>query len=206
MTTELCEIMGRHGSDKGSASGDSWHNYTQYYDSLWSKQRTEKLRVFELGLGTNNTALPSNMGAAGKPGASLRGWAEYFPNATVFGADIDKDILFRSERIDTFYCDQRSVAAISEMWAQPQLESLFDIIIDDGLHQYDANVTFFENSVQKLAPNGVYIIEDICNADCPLFMAKISEWRQKYGLSVEFVPLASAVNRCDNALIVIRRP
>ena len=72
-STPLCEIMGRHGSDKGS--GDilnSWHNYTTLYHSLFKEIRRKPLRVFELGLGTNNVTLASNMGADGKPGASLR--------------------------------------------------------------------------------------------------------------------------------------
>ena len=37
----------------------------------------------------------------------------------------------------------------------------FDIIIDDGLHEFHANKCFFENSIEKLNPGGFYIIEDI---------------------------------------------
>jgi len=58
--------------------------------------------VFELGLGTNNIGAPSSMGAGGCSGASLRGWREYFPNAHIFGAESDRDILFDEERIWTF--------------------------------------------------------------------------------------------------------
>ena len=48
----------------------------------------------------------------GKPGASLRVWRDYFPNAIIYGADIDKDILFAEERIKTFYIDQLDPVAI----------------------------------------------------------------------------------------------
>jgi hypothetical protein len=71
-TTALCEIMERHGSDKGGKPG-SWHNYTTVYHSLFEADKERYTRVFELGLGTNNTSIKSNMGVNGKPGASLRG-------------------------------------------------------------------------------------------------------------------------------------
>ena len=41
-----------------------------------------------------------------KPGASLRVWNEYFKNATIYGADIDKSTLFEEKKIKTFYVDQ----------------------------------------------------------------------------------------------------
>ena len=62
--------------------------------------------IFEIGLGTNYKNIVSNMGINGKPGASLRAFRDYCPNASVFGADIDKRILFEEERIKTFYVDQ----------------------------------------------------------------------------------------------------
>ena len=40
------------------------------------------------------TLMEFNMTASGKPGASLRVWRDYFNNAQVIGADIDKRILF----------------------------------------------------------------------------------------------------------------
>ena len=101
--TPLCEIMGKHQSDKGSINIDSsWHNYTTFYYSIFKDLREKNLRVFELGLGTNNVNVPSNMGPNGRPGASLYGWSEFFPNADIFGADIDTDILFNTDKIKTF--------------------------------------------------------------------------------------------------------
>ena len=70
MKTELCEIMTKYGSDKGTGP----HNYTILYYELFKNIRYESLNIFELGLGTNNIDTPSNMGKNGKPGASLRGW------------------------------------------------------------------------------------------------------------------------------------
>lgn len=49
--------MCRNRSDKGSS-----HNYTTLYYSIFKDICKKKLRIFELGLGTNNITIPSNMG------------------------------------------------------------------------------------------------------------------------------------------------
>ncbi len=207
VSTPLCSIMGKYGSDKGEKNIlKSWHNYTTFYHSIFSKIRKQKLRVFELGLGTNNVNLPSNMGANGKPGASLYGWSEYFPNAMVYGADIDKDILFNTDKIRTYYCDQTNSEVIKQMWNEPDLQENFDIIVEDGLHTYDANVCFFENSIHKLNPNGYFIIEDIGNHEKPKFNSKIKEWQTTYtDCTFKLLQIPSACNKVDNNLIVIHK-
>ena len=131
MKTELCNIMKNHGSDKG----DDWHNYTQIYSVLFNNLRTEISRVFELGIGSVNPAISSHMKKIYSPGGSLRGWREFFNNAQIYAADIDKDILHPEERITKFYVDQTNPAVVSEMWNQVGVDN-FDIIIDDGLHTY----------------------------------------------------------------------
>ena len=202
---ELCNIMGLSGSDKGSSNNNGWHNYTTYYYKLFSPIRNEPLHIFELGLGTNNTALPSNMGANGVPGASLRGWKQFFPNAQIFGADIDRNILFSEERIKTFYCDQMSPKEIASMWSHSDLSEQFDIIIEDGLHTFDANVCFFENSIHKLKKGGVYIIEDVKIHNIQMYLQKINIWKQMYPhLLFNTVIIPHKKNSHDNVLIAIK--
>jgi hypothetical protein len=203
--TPLCEIMGRNRSDKGSMDDKTWHNYTIFYYNIFKDLQDKNLRVFELGLGTNNVNLPSNMGSNGRPGASLYGWSEFFPNSQIFGCDIDKNILFNTDRIKTFYCDQTKPKIIKSMWDEYELQENFDIIIDDGLHDFDANVCFFENSIHKLNPNGYYIIEDILNTDEWLFLSKIKEWEQKHkDCSFELVKIPH-FNKYDNTLVVVKK-
>lgn len=201
--TSLCDIMVRYGSDKSpSPGGWNWHNYTQVYYYLFKD--TAPLNVFELGLGTNNMDVPSNMGPSGRPGASLRGWAEFFPNANIYGADIDRRILFNEGRIKTYYCDQLNTAAIAAMWQQ--IEPQMDIIIEDGLHTYEANVSFFENSFQKVKSGGYYIIEDVNEDTIDAWVKKLPEWEAKYPIhQVEILKLKHKNNNHDNNLIVIRK-
>ena len=77
--------------------------------------------------------IKSSMGSIGKPGASLRMWKDYF-QYNIYGADIDRDILFNEERINTYYVDQLNTESIKSMWKDIGLND-FDIIIDDGLHK-----------------------------------------------------------------------
>lgn len=200
--TRLCEIMCRNKSDKG---GD-WHNYTRFYYSIFKDECEKELRIFELGIGTNNPKMASNMGINGRPGASLYGWEEFFPNSEIYGADIDKEIIFNTERIKTYYCDQRSPTSIKEMWLNKELEEKFDVIIDDGLHEFDANVCFFENSIDKLKSKGYYIIEDLILNNEGKILKKMKEWENQYeDCSFTLLKIPSSTNTYDNNLLVIHK-
>ncbi len=203
-STKLCKIMGDYGSDKGHEFiNECRHNYTLFYSKLFEGFCEKKLRVFELGLGTNNPHLPSSMGVNGKPGASLRGWAAYFPNAKVYGADIDRDILFEEDRIKTYYCNQLIPEEIKKMWSEKELWEPFDIIVEDGLHEFEANVCFFENSIHKLRRGGYYIVEDVTEDTLHRWEDKMKEWEVVYPeISFKLVRLPNKNNSWDNNLLI----
>lgn len=197
--TDLCVIMNLYGSDKGGR-----HNYTTLYSKLFEAHRDKKLNVFELGLGTNYTDVPSNMGPCGVPGASLRGWAEYFPYAQIYGADIDRRILFRELRISTFYCDQLNKNSIEEMFSNPELVYLFfDIIVEDGLHEYKANITFLKNSMSHLKKGGIYIVEDLLPGTVTKIQENIIEFKKEFRFAgIINIPKK---NMIDNTLLIIQK-
>jgi hypothetical protein len=204
MKTLLCEVMTKYGSDKGNGL----HNYTVFYYELFTHLKNEKLNIFELGLGTNNVNVPSNMGANGSPGASLRGWKEFFSNSNIYGADIDKNILFNEERITTFYCNQKDSESIKNMWNNEILKDItFDIIIEDGLHEFGANLIFLTNSLHKINVGGYYICEDLLPKTIHLFENKIPDLNKNF-LNFEFkiVKLDNPNNKFnDNNLLVVKR-
>ena len=96
------------GSDKAELG------YHHIYSRLFPKPQKIS-NVFEIGLGTNNLDVPSNMGKDGVPGASLLAFQDFFPNADIHGADIDKRILFDRDRIHTHYVDQRSYQSFNRV-------------------------------------------------------------------------------------------
>lgn len=191
--------MTKYGSDKGRSN-----NYTPLYSALFMERRNQEMRICELGLGTNDPTLPSSMGKFGAPGASLRGWRELFPNAIVCGADIDRNILFEEDRIKTFYCDQLDRSAIHDLWSQPELQSGADIIIEDGLHTFEANISFLEGSLDHLRPGGIYVAEDV---GCDNFDKWRDRWETIYSKQyAEYeCMLVILAEQGYNNLVVIRR-
>ena len=159
---ELKRLMDFYGSDKGGINNQ--HNFAQYYSEIFYNDKEKINNILEIGLGSNNLEVPSNMGRNGKPLASLRAWRDYFKNANIFGADIDKSILKNENRIKTFYVDQTNKDSIRELFKEIG-KIKFDIILEDGLHEFNANICFFENSIDYLSQNGTYIIEDIYYKD-----------------------------------------
>jgi hypothetical protein len=200
---ELSNMMFQHGSDKAL----SHHNYTAFYNVLFQQFKSKKPTIFEMGIGTNNPDLPSTMGVNGKPGASLWGWSDYFPGSPIFAADIDKNILFSTQNIKCFHCDQTSVGSIQNLWVNPALKNTsFDILIDDGLHEYDAGVIFFENSINKVNPQGYYVIEDVGSDTIVNWQSYFASNLKKFGISeYAIVTLSHPYNAYDNRLVVMRK-
>jgi hypothetical protein len=153
---KLGSIFTKYGSDKANS-----HNYHIVYSYILNKLGVDsKLDILEIGMGTNNPELISSMGANGKPGASLYAFREYLPNANIYGADIDKAILFDSERIKTSYVDQLDNRTFNELLNKFG-NTKFDLIIDDGLHSIGANLNTLIFALNNLKDNGWIVIEDI---------------------------------------------
>jgi hypothetical protein len=203
----LCDL---YGSDKGTLCGRTAHTYTSVYEYLFSDIRSEVKLVFECGLGTNNPNLPSNMGVNGCPGASLRVWRDYFPNAHIIGVDIDKDILFSENRIETGYIDQTSPETIIGYFnsLDEKYQNNFDIMIDDGLHTFDAARCLFENSFSQLKQNeggGVYIIEDLGDNDVLKFKDYFKQHFTENEIFVNYMLMPVGYHKGDNNLIIIKK-
>ena len=197
-SNELTHLMNFYGSDKGGKNND--HNYSSYYSKIFNQKKNQIKNVLEIGLGTNNYNLESNMGPEGVPLASLRAWRDYFVNAKIYGADIDKEILKNEERIKTFFVDQTDPKIISELFENIG-DIKFDIILDDGLHHYEANICLFENSINYLSNDGIYIIEDIYYKDQNKFLNYFRD--KNYNFSI--INIYHELNYKNNSLITIKK-
>ena len=152
-TKLIKSYFNKYQSDKSKV-----HNYHLIYGSLFKKKNNFK-KVLEIGLGTDNEKLISNMGSLGKPGASIRAFRDFFQKAKIYGADIDKNILFKEEKIKTFYVDQTDLKSLGRLYKN--VGSNFDLIIDDGLHASYANINMIVGSLKHLKKNGYLVVEDI---------------------------------------------
>ena len=205
-SNELSQLCEKYGSDKGYIDFEkknSWpwkpHTYSNVYNNLFNHCRENIKLVFECGIGTTDTKIPCNMSSNGKPGASLRVWRDYFYNAVLYGADIDPTVIFSEKRIKTFFVDQLDKKEIKKMWKSIDKDN-FDLIIDDGLHEYEAAKNLFFESFHKLKKGGLYIIEDVSNT----YFEKLFETLSNY--NPEGIVLFDKKNFWyGNNLIIVRK-
>jgi hypothetical protein len=158
---QLKALLDRYGSDKASQ-----HEYHHLYGSILQSPSTITA-LLEIGLGTNNEDVVSNMGRTGRPGASLRAFRDFLPNAQIYGADVDPRVLFEEERIRTFHVDQLQAHTMDELARHVAPE--FDLIIDDGLHTPGANLATLLFALPRLKPTGVFVVEDVDPGHFPVW-------------------------------------
>jgi hypothetical protein len=185
--TDLCNLMIKEGSDKCS----SWHNYTPIYSSLFECLRNDAIQFLEIGV---------------FHGASARAWRQYFPNAKIHLADVEKSYLIYDSRFSSHICDQDDKESILNMWNEIGKESLFDIIIDDGKHEFFSNFNFLINSIQSLKPGGIFIIEDLTIDTWNMFNQRIDSLKLELSLTeICMLDIPSETNNIDNRLLIIRK-
>lgn len=136
----LGELFAKYGSDKQSEK----HSYAATYESLLGGRRDSVRFVLEVGI----------LG-----GASLRAWRDYFPQARVFGVDVDACKLIFEDRITTFVADSTKPDDLSAGLGPPH--PLFDLIVDDGDHHEEKQRDTRTALWPYLKTGGVYVIEDV---------------------------------------------
>lgn len=99
-----------------------------------------------------------------RDGASLRMWKEYFPNATIYGIDIDKRCLESIEdRIEIIIGDQNNVQFLDSIINKFSSTGI-DILLDDGSHITKHQILTFNKLYPLINDKGLFIIEDLANS------------------------------------------
>ena len=170
---EIGALFDKNGSDKTS------HGYERIYSKFFeSMQNVKEIHLLEIGIGTNSHGSISSMGRKGKPGASLKTFAEFDSRINVTGADIDRNILFTANQIKCFYIDQTDLDSYYNLSSRVGITQ-FDFIIDDGLHSTEANLNSLIFAQNHLTPGGYLIIEDIPDNSLPVWDVIIGIMRSK---------------------------
>ena len=194
--TELCELATKHGTDKWN-----WHSYSPVYHRLLKDRRNDVRKVLEIGIG-DPSSMADPTGKPYVPGASHRMWAEYFPNAEIFALDSQANLLINDGRIHSFQCNQGDKHSL-EM-AMPKLGRDFDLIVDDGSHVPEHQILTANLYNQLLAPNGLYVIEDVW-----LYPSTVGWSKEPFGTKLSDLPAGAEViygeGNTDDRLILIRK-
>lgn len=172
---ELGNIFQKYGSDKKT------HEYDYLYQKIIDSNADITL-VVEIGIGSNNIEVMSNMSQYGSPGASLKSFRDYLENSRIIGLEYDKSVLFSDDRIETFYYDQNSDSSVSEM--ATKLEKKVDLLIDDGLHSVIANINSIILAESVLKKGGYLVIEDIGSDTLNSFMVIFELVKSKFEIDI----------------------
>lgn len=175
--TNILDLLAqKYGTDKWGK-----HHYTPVYYELFKDRRESIQKVLEIG--------PAE-------GAGLFMFRDFFPNATIYGAEIDKkrvNKLRGLDRIHVYQCDQSSREDVERLIGQ--IGSAIDIVIDDGSHEPTDQVFTCIEMMPMLTKEVVYIIEDVAYPDL------VGESLDNAGFDVEVKRVG---DRYDDCLVIVR--
>ncbi|MBI2593026.1 class I SAM-dependent methyltransferase [Candidatus Daviesbacteria bacterium] len=154
------------------------HGYTPYYFKLLKDMQFTVKKVLEIGAGE---------------GASLRMWRDFFPNAQIYGAEIDPKRIFTDGRIKVIKCDQSSKKDLVNLITRTGSD--IDLVIDDGSHIPQDQVFSCLTLMPLLKKDVIYIIEDVADPTIE---------KQLTGYELEIPELVHTRRKYDDRLIVVR--
>jgi len=123
---------------------DKWIHYFPIYTRHLTPYARRPVSVLEIGV---------------YRGGSMRMWSRFFgPDARLVGVDIDPVALISAgERYSVVLADQSDPDAMAKV---AQEHGPFDVIIDDGGHSMDQQITSIETLFPALNEGGIYLVED----------------------------------------------
>ena len=190
---EICEQYNlKHNADGwkpgdpifDSTDKESWHKYCSgFYDKEFPKYRNLPINLLEIGV---------------QKGGSMLLWNHYFTNAKIYGVDIiDYGSIEKTKGLSNV--EVMVADAYNDSFAK--MLPNFDIIIDDGPHTYDSQVSAIKLYLPKLNDGGIMVIEDFLN----------DSWVEDYkklvpqGCSYEVIDTRVISGIPESLLFVIRK-
>lgn len=140
------EICIKNNTDKGfHIINKKNETYADIYEKYFREKKNDNLVILELGV---------------KNGASLKAYREYFPNAIIYGLDIDPSCIQYNDPNNNIFIE--IISQIDEDKINNFIKDKnFDIIIDDASHVNKFTIISFNLLFESLNSNGLYIIEDL---------------------------------------------
>lgn len=130
----------RAGTDKASHH----HDFLRFYEGFLGPMRFQDVSVLEIGVYQGN---------------SLAMWEEYFGRGRIVAIDIEPAAKqFETERARVEIADQANIADLVRIATR---YGPFDLVLDDGSHFWDHQITSFRYLLPFVKPGRFYILEDL---------------------------------------------
>lgn len=172
--------------DKGSV-----HSYIEVYEKILKPYREQPYSVIlEIGLFS---------------GQSLRMWEQYFGDySTVYGIDCSDQPVGGTQDLRPMIAEGTHNIIIMDGTSPIDIENnfkdvMFDVIIDDGSHQLEHQLSSYKFFKSHLYKGGIYIIEDIQDIDSNRDIFQNIDSEKK----VTILDRRALKNRYDDVLIII---
>lgn len=183
----IFEILQDQGfeTDKGSV-----HSYIDVYEEVLAPYRNTAENMLEIGVFKGN---------------SLRMWENYFTQASVIGVDCDDmphgGLADLREMIESGKHCIKIFNAENPILVKEHFAGMkFDVIIEDANHSLEQQLKLYNLYKEYLAPDGIYIIEDVENID-----ASRTEFENiDNSKTVTILDRRHILNRFDDVLIIIK--
>lgn len=122
-----------------------WLHYFPIYESHFSRFREKSPKILEVGV---------------FHGGSLQMWKDYFgKGCEIYGIDIDPNCkMLEEESVQIFIGSQTDRDFLRDI--KNKIGSV-DILIDDGGHTMEQQITTYEELFSLVDENGVYLCEDL---------------------------------------------
>ena len=179
--TPLCNICAQAGTDKSpfTQTGGHRHPYTTPYSLFFEPLRHKPIKFAEIGIFR---------------GASILAWRVFFSRARVYGFDVDMEAMEHVKKLNLpgVFLDRLDATKADSMEAVFQKYTsdgeLFDVILDDALHDVGQQAITIRTCMNKLKQGGLLIIEDIFrNQDHAPYLAVMEEVRDLISFSTFIV-------------------
>jgi hypothetical protein len=138
-------FLHRYFLNNGEKRLHKWLHYFDIYERHFERFRDRPVRMLEIGV---------------FGGGSLNMWRAYFhPESQIVGIDINPDCAKHAHDNIAVHIgsqdDEAFLKGVADMYGG------FDIVLDDGSHVNSHVIKTFETLYDRVAPEGVYLIEDV---------------------------------------------
>ena len=130
-----------------------WFHYFEVYNNFFEKFRGKEVTILEIGVWG---------------GGSLQMWKDYFgDNCKIIGVDIMEECKnYEEDRIKIYIGSQEDREFLKKIKCE---NKHIDIIIDDGGHTMNQQITTFEELYPHLSEGGIYLCEDLQTSYWPKY-------------------------------------
>ena len=176
----ITELAKKYKTDKFTNSVQG-HSYAKFYEDALKSKKYLNIRLLEIGV---------------DKGESLRLWSEFLPKAQIVGIDKELKPEAMKQNANVVLIQADAYQALPLQPLQP-----FDVIIDDGPHNFLSQMQAIELYIPKMKPLGVFVIEDVTDPGyIERFKNALPDYLKPYAYGVD---LTHETGRFDNRLFVV---